>query len=77
LLQTLKLAKVNAAVHSGVQDPSNMFVLESYVGKVTVTPSFLSCIISNSFLMLPNPAQGRYGHGMIYRNKGRASISDQ
>jgi ribosomal protein L22 len=31
--KVLLVTKANAKYHSGVEDPSNMYVLESYVGK--------------------------------------------
>jgi ribosomal protein L22 len=47
------VTKANAKFHSGVEDPSNLYVLESYVGK------------------------GIYGHGLIYKSKGRMAIADK
>eukprot|EP00045_Choanoeca_perplexa_P007571 m.69428 g.69428 ORF g.69428 m.69428 type:complete len:180 (+) comp14125_c0_seq2:2-541(+) len=34
LNQVLRIAKQNAKVHNGIEDNSNLYVLESYVGKV-------------------------------------------
>lgn len=66
------VTKANAKYHSGVEDPSNLFVLESYVGKVGAVFVFELFITSHCMM-----TQGIYGQGLIYKSKGRMAIADK